>query len=80
MTTAAHNPLVSLTPTRIRNLGALRRGDAVEARFQNDVQYRGHVVRTAPGVGLVWIRDEAGGRRRAVSASDYSIWRVPAQG
>lgn len=80
MTPAARNSMVSLTPTRIRNLGALRRGDAVEARFHNDVQYRGEVVRTAPGVGLVWIRDEAGGRRRAVSASDYSIWRVPAEG
>jgi hypothetical protein len=70
-------PTITATPTRIRNLGTLRRGDAVEARIQNDVQYRGRVVRTAPGVGLVWIREDDGGERRAVSQSDYSIWRVP---
>ncbi|EMY34427.1 hypothetical protein D477_009610 [Arthrobacter crystallopoietes BAB-32] len=79
MTAAAHDPLVDLTPTRIRHLGALRRGDAIEARFHDDVQYRGRVDRTAPGVGLVWIREENGGRR-AVSDTDYSIWRLPIQG
>jgi len=70
-------PTITATPTRIRNLGALRRGDAIEARIENDVQYRGRVVRTAPGVGLVWIREDGGGDRRTVSQSDYSIWRVP---
>ncbi|MEV7649648.1 hypothetical protein [Arthrobacter sp. NPDC089319] len=79
LSTTGQSPLVNSTPTRIRNLGHLRRGDSVEARMDNAVQYRGRVDRTAPGVGLVWIRDDADGSRRAISTQDCTVWRLPSQ-
>ena len=77
LSTPGQSPLVTSHPTRIRNLGHLRRGDSVEARMDNAVQYRGRVDRTAPGVGLVWIRADADGSRRAISIEDSTVWRLP---
>lgn len=62
--------------TRIRDLGILRRGDEVEAHLRNEVHYRGRVEDTAPGIGVVWIRDDADGRRAILHTDEYAIWRI----
>lgn len=61
---------------RIRDLGALRRGDVVEAHLRNELHYRGRVEDTAPGIGVVWIRDDIDGRRALLHAEEYAIWQI----
>lgn len=68
-----------LTPTeitRIRDLGVLRRGDEIEAHLRNEIHYRGKVEDTAPGLGVVWIRDETDGQRAILHADEYAIWQI----
>jgi hypothetical protein len=60
---------------RIRDITKLRRGDRVEAR-RDSTCYSGQVKDTAPGLGMLWIREDGGHGRRAVSADDFSIWRI----
>lgn len=66
--------LTSTEITRIRDLATLRRGDQVEAHLRNEVHYRGLVEDTAPGIGVVWIRDDADGSRAILHAEEYAIW------
>lgn len=68
--------LTSTEITRIRDLGTLRRGDEVEAHLRNEVHYRGRVEDTAPGIGVVWIRDDADGHRAILHTDEYAIWRI----
>lgn len=68
--------LTSTEIIRIRDLGDLRRGDEVEAHCRNEVHYRGKVEDTAPGIGVVWIRDDADGRRAILHADEYAIWQI----
>lgn len=62
------------TGSRIRSLHAVKRGDRIEARMQTDVLYRGLVEETAPGLGTVWVRDEAADSRLALSQDDFTFW------
>jgi hypothetical protein len=67
------------TPTaRILDLGALSAGTVVEARRKNEVHYRGCVEDTAPGLGVVWIRDDLAGHRAILHLDEYSIWQLSA--
>lgn len=63
---------------RILDLGSLAAGSVVEARRKNEVHYRGCVEDTAPGLGVVWIRDDLAGHRAMLSLDEYSIWHVAA--
>ncbi|MDQ0736240.1 hypothetical protein [Arthrobacter agilis] len=63
---------------RVLDLGALSTGTVVEARRKNEVHYRGCVEDTAPGLGVVWIRDDLAGHRALLHLDDYSIWHVAA--
>lgn len=68
-----------LSPTeiiRIRDLGVLRRGDDIEAHYRNEIHYRGKVEDTAPGLGVVWIRDDTDGSRAILHADEYAIWHI----
>ncbi|WP_052207279.1 hypothetical protein [Sinomonas humi] len=67
--------MTSETHRRIRKLSELRRGDLIEARSGVTV-LRGAVYDTAPGIGVVWIRDEDTRRRRAIQEEDFSLWHV----
>jgi hypothetical protein len=69
--------MTSETHRRIRKLSELRRGDLIEARSGVTV-LRGTVYDTAPGIGLVWIRDEDTHYRRAIQEEDFSLWHVQA--
>ena len=60
--------------SRIRSLRSLKRGDRIEARLQNEALYRGLVEETAPGLGTVWMRDEAADVRLALSQDDFTFW------
>lgn len=60
--------------SRIRSLRSLKRGDRIEARLQREVLYRGQVEETAPGLGTVWMRDEAVDARLALSQDDFTFW------
>ncbi|MDN4610239.1 hypothetical protein [Arthrobacter burdickii] len=67
------------TPTaRILDLGVLSAGTVVEARRKNEVHYRGCVEDTAPGLGIVWIRDDMAGHRAILHLDEYSIWQLSA--
>jgi hypothetical protein len=67
------------TPTaRILDLGMLSAGTVVEARRKNEVHYRGCVEDTAPGLGVVWIRDDLAGHRAILHLDEYSIWQLSA--
>jgi hypothetical protein len=67
------------TPTaRILDLGVLSAGTVVEARRKNEVHYRGCVEDTAPGLGVVWIRDDMAGHRAILHLDEYSIWQLSA--
>ncbi|GAB3550300.1 hypothetical protein GCM10027404_17270 [Arthrobacter tumbae] len=68
--------LTSTEISRIRDVATLRRGDEVEAHLRNEVHYRGRVEDTAPGIGVVWIRDDADGRRAILHTDEYAIWRI----
>lgn len=70
--------LTSTEITRIRDLGTLRRGDLIEAHLRNEIHYRGRVDDTAPGIGVVWIRDDADGHRAILHADEYAIWQIRA--
>lgn len=61
---------------RIRDLGLLHRGDEIEAHRRNEVHYRGSVEDTAPGLGIVWIRDATDGQRAILHAEEYAIWQI----
>lgn len=61
---------------RIRDLAALRRGDEIEAHLRHEVHYRGRVEDTAPGIGVVWIRDSSDGTRAILHAEEYAIWQI----
>lgn len=63
-----------ITGSRIRSLNVLKRGDRIEARMHTDVLYRGLVEETAPGLGTVWMRDEAADSRLALSQDDFTFW------
>ncbi|MBG6179349.1 hypothetical protein [Arthrobacter sp. CAN_A1] len=60
--------------SRIRSLRSLKRGDRIEARLHSEVLYRGQVEETAPGLGTVWMRDEAVDARLALSQDDFTFW------
>jgi hypothetical protein len=63
-------------PIRIRDLAALRRGDEIEARDLNMVRHRGRVEDTAPGLGVVWIRENGLGTRKISHEEEFSIWQA----
>jgi hypothetical protein len=63
-------------PIRIRDLAALRRGDEIEARDLNMVRHRGRVEDTAPGLGVVWIRENGLGTRKIIHEEEFSIWQA----
>lgn len=60
--------------SRIRSLRSLKRGDRIEVRLQSEVLYRGPVEETAPGLGTVWMRDEAVDARLALNQDDFTFW------
>jgi hypothetical protein len=60
--------------TPVTDLSGLRRGEDIEAR-RGTASYRGRVKETAPGLGMVWIREHSGALR-ALSVDDCSIHRV----
>ncbi|MCG2622125.1 hypothetical protein LVY72_09360 [Arthrobacter sp. I2-34] len=60
----------------IVDLSLLHRGDEVEARRGGTAYYRGRVHATAPGLGMLWIREQGRNARRAVPADEYSIHRL----
>lgn len=62
--------------SRVRALAALRKGDIVEAHRRDEVHYRGRVEDTAPGLGVVWIRDDADGSRALLHTDEYTIWQI----
>lgn len=64
---------------RVRNIRSIRRGDHVEVRSGEQVYYRGEVRETAPGLGTVWIREDDGGTRTAISVEDFTIWKITAK-
>ncbi|WP_043442023.1 hypothetical protein [Arthrobacter sp. L77] len=70
--------IATRTPARVLDLCALTPGTIVEARRRNEVHYRGCVEDTAPGPGVVWIRDDLAGHRAMLHLDEYSIWHVPA--
>ncbi|BBE24105.1 hypothetical protein MN0502_29880 [Arthrobacter sp. MN05-02] len=70
--------IASPSTARVLDLGALRTGTVVEARRKNEVHYRGRVEDTAPGLGVVWIRDDMAGHRAILHLDEYSIWHVAA--
>ena len=69
---------IMATPTtsRILDVGTLSSGTVVEARRNNQVHYRGSVEDSAPGLGIVWIRDDLAGHRAMLDLTEYSIWHV----
>ncbi|MGG5173094.1 hypothetical protein ACQR35_13120 [Pseudarthrobacter sp. J1738] len=73
---------VSHSSTRVRRIDQLRRGDEIEARvfvgphFDDVVIRRGRVQETAPGIGVVWIREQETGARKVINAEECSLWRV----
>jgi hypothetical protein len=71
---------IMATPStaRILDLGVLSAGTVVEARRKNEVHYRGCVEDTAPGLGVVWIRDDMAGHRALLHLDEYSIWQIGA--
>ena len=58
----------------VTDISELNPGDEIEAR-RGRACYRGKVKDTAPGLGMVWIREHGHGGRRALPADDYSIHR-----
>jgi hypothetical protein len=60
----------------VRDIATLRRGDEIEARRGDSSCHRGQVKDTAPGVGMIWLYEEGRRGRKAVSADDYSIYRI----
>ncbi|WP_104167887.1 hypothetical protein [Arthrobacter sp. SX1312] len=68
--------IATRTTVRILDLRALTPGTIVEARRRDEVHYRGRVEDTAPGLGVVWIRDDLAGHRAILHLDEYSIWRV----
>lgn len=71
--------LTATAITRIHDLGRLRRGDEIEAHRNREVHYSGYVEDTAPGLGIVWIRDLSDGRRAILHADEYAIWQISAE-
>ncbi|MHA7240317.1 hypothetical protein [Arthrobacter sp. TMS1-12-1] len=70
--------IATRTTARVLDLGMLRTGTLLEARRRNEVHYRGYVEETAPGLGVVWIRDDTTGHRAILHLDEYSIWHVTA--
>ncbi|MFC3300516.1 hypothetical protein FJV46_08485 [Arthrobacter agilis] len=66
------------TTARILDLTTVGTGTVVEARRKNEVHYRGCVEDAAPGLGVVWIRDDMAGHRAILHLDEYSIWQVGA--
>lgn len=60
----------------VHDISRLRRGDRVELRRAEAPGCHGLVKDTAPGLGMLWIREDGGRRRRAVAAEDFSIYLV----
>jgi len=60
---------------RVSDISLIRRGDRIEAR-RGDACYRGQVKDTAPGLGLLWIREDDQNRRRTLSVDDFIIHRT----
>lgn len=61
--------------TLVQDLTQLNRGDEIEARQHDVVHYRGMVIDTAPGLGVVWISEDLLGSRKLLHLDEYSIWR-----
>ncbi|NKX50260.1 hypothetical protein HER39_06690 [Arthrobacter deserti] len=61
----------------VTDISLLSRGDDIEAH-RGSICYRGRVKDTAPGLGMIWIREHGHGGRRALPADDYSIRRAAA--
>lgn len=61
---------------RLQDLSGLRTGAHIEARDLNSVRYRGEVVDTAPGLGIVWIREAGHGTRKILDQHEFSLWLV----
>ncbi|PPB49266.1 hypothetical protein C4K88_11305 [Arthrobacter pityocampae] len=70
--------LATPATARILDLAHLRAGILVEARRRNEVHYRGYVEDTAPGLGVIWIRDDLAGHRAMLHLDEYNIWQVAA--
>jgi hypothetical protein len=64
------------SPVRLRDLSGLPPGTEIEARDLNSIRYRGRVVDTAPGLGIVWIREAGHGARRILDQHEFSLWLV----
>lgn len=60
----------------ITDISLIRRGDCIEARRGDTTCYRGDVKDTAPGLGVLWIRETGRHGRRAVTLDDFTILRV----
>ncbi|WP_434994830.1 hypothetical protein [Arthrobacter sp. Ld5] len=69
---------IATPAARILDLCALPPGTIVEARRRDEVHYRGSVEDAAPGLGVVWIRDDLAGHRAILHLDEYSIWHVAA--
>ncbi|AUI52939.1 hypothetical protein SAMN04489742_3622 [Arthrobacter crystallopoietes] len=67
----------NLTP--VRDVSLIRRGDWIEAYRGGQTCYRGDVTETAPGLGIIWIRENGRHGRRAVSLDDFTVLRSPRQ-
>jgi hypothetical protein len=67
----------NLTP--VRDVSLIRRGNWIEAYRGGQTCYRGDVTETAPGLGIIWIREDGRHGRRAVSLDDFTVLRSPRQ-
>jgi hypothetical protein len=63
------------TTPSVTDLSNLSRGDEIEAR-RGSICYRGRVKDIAAGLGMIWIREDGHGGRRALPMNDYSIHRA----
>ncbi|HEX2248394.1 MAG TPA: hypothetical protein VHH13_12690 [Arthrobacter sp.] len=63
----------------VSDISLIRRGDRIEACRGDQTCYRGDVKDTAPGLGILWIREEGRHGRRAVSLDDFTILKAPRQ-
>lgn len=63
------------TTARVHDLCQLHTGDEIEARDLNMVRHRGVVDATAPGLGIVWIREAFGGRK-ILHSDEFTFWQV----
>lgn len=59
---------------QIQKLADLKTGQRLEARLHNTTYYRGQVEQIAPGLDVLWIREEPPGDRKLLHIDDYELW------